>query len=39
MLFFRAWRPFAWGLLLMVLLAPILGVVVLVAITLARHAR
>jgi hypothetical protein len=34
-----SWRPFAWGLLFMVLLAPILGVVGFIAITVARHAR
>jgi hypothetical protein len=39
MFFFRAWRPFDWGLLFMVLLAPILGVVGFIAITVARHAH
>lgn len=39
MLFFRTWRPFAWGLLLMFVLAPILGIFGFTTITLARHAH
>ena len=39
LLFVHTWRPFAWGLLLMFVLAPILGVLGFAVIAIARYPR